>query len=253
MHARILSRVVFKLTTLAVFSIVATSLCSNASGQSNSGYFTDPSTGIVYRKSIRTVERPVVETRVEQRQQTVYRPQTITETTPQSRVVYTPVIEYVWEPRVHGRWNPFRTPTVKYHHVPRTHWETRNEVVEHTNTRTEWVPETRTVEEPQQVVRMEREEKTNYQVVGRVSTPQTNPSAGVSTAIASRLRPLDSNTAIASMNAATRIASSDNGRNKTQGGMRPNDLYPIAPPLPTTSVMPGSIIATDPSPPTIFR
>ena len=59
-----------------------------------------------------------------------------------------PVVEYKWEPRVQGRWNPFRPPTVAYQHVPHTCWEARNEVVHRTNTRTEWVAERRTVEVP---------------------------------------------------------------------------------------------------------
>jgi hypothetical protein len=256
MHARILSPVLFKLTTLAIASIATISLCADASGQGSAGYYTNPETGIVYRKVTQTVERPVVETRISQRQQTVYRPQTVTETTPHSRTVYTPVVEYQWEPRVRGRWNPFRQTTVEYQHVSRTHWERSEEVVERTNTRTEWVAEHRTFEVPQQVVRMEREETTNYQVVGRVPTPQTNPS-GVSTAIASRLRPLNAGSTIGPVNGpvngSAQIASSNNGRNKIQGGMRPNDLYPNAAPLPGSGSTNGGVgIANTPSP-TIFR
>lgn len=251
MNARIFSRVVFKVTTLAIVPIATSLLCSNASGQGSSGYYTDPDTGIIYRKVIRTVERPVVETKVEQRQQTIYRPQTVTETTPQPRTVFSPVVEYCWEPRLHGRWNPFQKPTWAYHHVARTHWERRDEMVEQTNTRTEWVAENRTIEVPKQVVRMEREETTDYQVVGRVPNRQANPS-GVSTAIASRLRPIDPGAL-----GSTRIASSDNGisgRNTSQGGMRPIDLHPG-----TTRLLPGpvssngGIVAGKPLPPTIFR
>lgn len=247
MHARIFSRVVFKLTTLAFAVITTTSLCPTASGQGGAGFYTDPDTGIVYQKVIQTVERPVVETRISQREQTVYRPQMITETTPQKRIVYSPVVEYVWEPRVHGRWNIFKRPTVKYHHVARTQWETREEVIERTNTRTEWVAEKRTIEVPQQVVRMEREERTNFKVVSRpMPTLQSNPD--VSAAIASRLRPIDSNPSIVPMNGSTRIAS----RNKIQGGLQPTNLAPSAPPLMPSTSTTGSVIASGPTAP-IFR
>jgi hypothetical protein len=199
------------------------------------GYETDPATGIVYRKVIRTVERPVVETTVQQRQQTVYRPQTVTEVKPETRTVYTPVVEYKWQPRLHGRWNPFQRPTVAYHHVPTTHWEPRSEVVQRTNTRTEWVAENRTIEEPRRVVRMTREQKVDYEPVGKVGTPQAGPTA--TSSIASRLRPLDSGTPIQPLNSGTQIAASTVGRMTSdpprrtigQGGLRATDLYPSGP------------------------
>ena len=245
MHARILSRVVGRVMTLAVVA-TGMALCSVESyGQGGAGYYTDPATGIVYQKNIKTVERPVVETTVEQREQTVYRPQTVTETKPQSRTIFTPVVEYKWEPRLHGRWNPFRPPTVAYHHVPNTRWEPRNEVVQRTNTRTEWVAEKRTIDVPQRIVRMQRDQQVDYEPVGQVAPQQANP-PGPSNAIASRLRPLDSNTQVvpfgqnrrlASSNAfaAPRIAASTVGRltsdpprrSTGQGGMRPTDLNPV--------------------------
>jgi hypothetical protein len=243
MIARIFSRVVFRVMTLAIAFTASATLCSNASGQGGAGYYTNPSTGIVYQKVTKTVERPVVETRIEQREQTVYRPQTVAETTPHSRTVYTPVVEYSWEPRLHGRWNPFRPPAVAYHHVPKTHWEQRNEVVQRTNMRTEWVAEKRTIEVPQRIVRMQREETTDYQVVGRVAPQQANPS-GASSAIASRLRPLDS---IPSSSQPTTTNSAQ--RTTGQGGMRPTELYRTASGMPVNG---GVGVANPPALP-IFR
>ncbi|TWU43109.1 hypothetical protein Q31b_21460 [Novipirellula aureliae] len=163
-----------------------------AAAQTGSGYYTNPETGIVYRQVTKTIERPVVETKVNKREQTIYRPETVTETKPETRTVYTPVVEYAWEPRMEGRWNPFKPPVVAYHHVPRTRWESRNEVVHRRSSRTQWVAETRTVEVPQQIVRMEREQKIDYEPIGRVASPPTSTES----AIASRLRPLDPNTPI---------------------------------------------------------
>ena len=117
-QATLIKRVALTVATGALSSLA---LCTPSVAQDNSnGYFTDPATGIVYRKVAKTIERPVIETKVQSRNQTIYRPQTVTETKPEARTVYQPVVEYKWEPRLHGRWNPFQRPTVAYHHVPET-------------------------------------------------------------------------------------------------------------------------------------
>jgi hypothetical protein len=242
MTARIFSRVVRRSITFAVAATAAMT-CTNSTAQNNAGYYTDPATGLVYRQVTRTIDRPVVETNVEKREQTIYRPQTVTETKPESRTTYSPVVEYKWEPRMHGRWNPFQKPTIAYHHIPETRWEARNEVVQRTNTRTEWVAEKRTVEVPKKIVRMQREQKVDYEPVGRVAPPESNP-PGPSSAIASRLRPLASTARVEAFSqpatqiaangfVAPRIASSTVGRltsdppprSNQQGGLRATDLY----------------------------
>lgn len=242
MNARISSQIVNHRIVIGAIGLCLTTLSSPAVAQNDAGYYTDPATGIVYRKVTKTIEKPVVETKMEQRQETVYRPQTVTETKPESRTIYSPVVQYQWEPKLHGRWNPFRQPTVAYHHVAKTHWEPRSEVIQRTNTRTEWVAEKRQIEVPQQFVRMERKQQVDFEAVGRV-TPQPSGPTGVSEAIASRLRPLDSHSRIeplgqsrfaSSAAAAPRIASNSVGRLTSdpprrttgQGGMRATDLYP---------------------------
>jgi hypothetical protein len=241
MHARIFSTVVDRTIAIALATTATLTFCSDAQAQSGSRYQTDPATGIVYEPRTTTIDRPVVETKVETREQTVFRPQTVTETRPENRTKYSPVVEYKWEPRLHGRWNPFSRPRIQYHHVGRTKWEARNEVVHRTNTRTDWVAEKRTIEVPTQTVRMQREQKTDYVAVGRVAPAQTTPP--VNTAIASRLRPLNSNETVAPISQSApliasdgftsrQIASSSVGRmssdpprrSVSQGGMRANDL-----------------------------
>ncbi len=207
MNVRIFSQVVCRAIRFAIIAAATLFFSSDAGAQSN-GLLTDPVSGIVYQPVTKTVERPVVETRVESRQQTVYRPQTVTESRPETRTYYTPVVEYKWQPRVHGRWNPFRQPTVAYHHVPSTHWERRNDMVQRTTTRTEWVAEQRTVDVPQRIVRMQRDQKVEYEPVGRVA-PQGASPPGASESIASRLRPLAANTRVIPMGQrVTRLASS---------------------------------------------
>ncbi len=244
MFARIFSVVVDRPIAISLATTVSLICCSNAAAQVASGLHTDPDTGIVYRKVTKTIERPVVETKVETREQTVYRPQTVTETRPENRTIYTPVVEYKWEPRLHGRWNPFQRPTVQYHQVGETRWEARNEVVQRTNTRTDWVAEKRSFDVPQRIVRMQREETVDWEAVGRVAPNQANP-PGINNAIASRLRPLNPNESVAPANsypqgatsysyAPPRIAASTVGRLTSdpprrsigQGGLRANDLAP---------------------------
>jgi hypothetical protein len=243
------------LTLCCVSQVYWTDACAQAP-VSPSGLYTDPHTGIVYRQVSKTVERPVIETKVEQQNQTVYRPETVTESKPENRTVYTPVVEYKWQPRLHGRWNPFQQPTVAYHHVPETRWEARNEVVNRTQSRTQWIAENRTVDVPRQLGRMQREQKTELEVVGKVATPTAN-APGPSNAIAARLRPLDSSARVEPLGDsrvattystpvytapsfsapsynAPQIAASTIGRmtsdpprrNTGQSGMRANDLYP---------------------------
>lgn len=239
MDSRIFSWVVYRVPTLAIMATAISVFSSEVYGQGSSGYLTDPDTGIVYRKVMKTIETPVIETRVDSSNQTVYRPQTVTETRPHSRTVYCPVVEYKMEPRVYGRWNPFKEPTVGYQQVPHTSWEPRNEVVHRTKTRTEWVAERRTVDVPTRVVRMRREQKVDYEPVGRVSQPSLGPTSN-NAAFAARLQPLSSGTPIGPIAAspvytAPRIASSTVGgpyasssRSESQQGMRPTDLAPVS-------------------------
>lgn len=240
MKTRILSWVVNRAVMFAIMATTIPVFSLTAFGQSGSGYLTDPATGIVYRKVTKTIDTPVVETHVNTSEQTVYRPQTVTETRPHARTVFCPVVEYKWEPRLQGRWNPFRAPTVAYQHVPHTSWEARNEVVHHTNTRTEWVAERRTVDVPTQIVRMQREQKVDFEPVGTVSQPQLGPPSATD-ALAARLRPLDNSATIqplgqSSFYGAPRLASStvsssygESTRSQSQEGMRPTDLAPMTP------------------------
>jgi hypothetical protein len=212
--------------------------------QDNSGYYTDPATGVVYRKVQRTIERPVVETQVRTQESTVYRPETVVSTRPETRTVYTPVVSYGWEPRLTNRWNPFSQPTVVYEHKPRTHWETRSETVNRQEVQTNWVAEHRKVDVPQQVVRMQREEKTDYEPVGKVASPtQAPPPNSAESAIAARLRPMDSNTRIEPLYGSSQpiaTVASTQPRNQYQRGMPASELYPNQTPVYGTPLPPAS-------------
>lgn len=220
---------------------VATPLLADNKSADSSGYFTDPATGIVYRKVHRTVERPIVETQMQTQASTYYRPETVYESRPETRTTYTPVVSYGWEPRLRNRWNPFAQPTIQYEHTPRMHWEARTETVERREARTNWVAEHRQTEVPKQIVKIQREEKVDYEAVGRVA----NPPNSADTSIASRLRPLDQSTPIAPLGstyASTASYPNDNfaGRSNDQTGLRATELAPSGgvhvTPLPPPSV-----------------
>lgn len=227
-------------TSLAVNSVFCSSACGQTTAAgSGSPYYTDPATGIVYRKVHRTIERPVVHTEVKQQESTIYRPETVVSVTPETRTVYTPVITHNWEPRVRGRWNPFVQPKLEYEHVPRTHWEARTETVERRQTQTNWVTERRRVDVPQQVVKIQREERIDYEPVGRVAPQQAvppNASMSPEAALAARLRPIDSTTPIAPLSGfgpvghpvlatQTLPPPAASTRSSDQIGMRATDLH----------------------------
>lgn len=235
------------------------------------GYYTDPKTGQVYRQITRTVERPEVTTTTERRERTVWTPKTVRETRPHARTLYTPVTEYRWVPRLHHRWNPFREPTVVYHHEPTTHWQARNEVVEQTTARTEWVAEKRVDEVPVTHRRIVREQRVEREPVGSLAPQQADPPGGKS-AVASRLRPLDSSELARIVpNGSVADGSLPNGRSDrpnpaspgasiatnpyrsaTQSGQRATDLVPSSEPSYRGTIPAGSI-ATPPGPLSIFR
>ncbi len=203
-----------------------------ASAEPTTGFFVDPATGIVYRQFRRSVERQVLETEVETREATVYRPEVVVEVRPDTRTVREPVVSYIWEPRVINRWNPFAMPTVRYEHVPKTHWESRDETVQQRETRTTWVPENRQVEVPKSVLKIRREELFEYKAVGRIPPEPGHDAASLSQAVATRLKPIASPLGDPRFLPAPTLAQSGISgdqvaeRSREQVGMRATELQP---------------------------
>jgi hypothetical protein len=128
--------------------------------------------GVTYRELRQVVRRPVNETRYEERQQTVWRPQVVTE-----------VQQMQWEPRWHGVLNPFKSPHVAYHAVPRTTWQPSVETVQSPVTKSEWVAETRTVRVPVTELRFAEEERiTRVPMAPTPGTLSRAPRGGASVA-----------------------------------------------------------------------
>lgn len=133
--------------------------------------------GVTYRETRRVVERPVNETHIERREQTVYREQYRTEVNESVRSVVTPVTEYQWTTVMRNRWNPFGRPYLAQELIPVQRWESRQEIVQRPVYRRELVPEVRTVEVPVTTQRLAQEE-----VITRVAVSGPAPAANVASA-----------------------------------------------------------------------
>ncbi|HZZ27446.1 MAG TPA: hypothetical protein VFE46_05505 [Pirellulales bacterium] len=119
---------------------------------------TDPQTGVQYQVTRQVYKRPVSETHIEQRPYVAYSEQQSIEYQPSYHTVYTPVTEYSWEPYMANRWNPFSSPTVGYHYVAHTRWDTRTEVTQVPLTRHDFVPEQHMAQVPVTTQRLVDEE-----------------------------------------------------------------------------------------------
>jgi hypothetical protein len=117
--------------------------------------------GVTYRVATHTVHRPVCETHYEDRQQTVYAEQVQTQFLPSQRTSYVPTVEYVTEPYVANRWNPFGQPYLAYRTVPRMRWEARTEAVQLPVVQRQVVPQQQTVKVPVTTQRFVDEEQTS--------------------------------------------------------------------------------------------
>ena len=155
--------------------------------------------GSQFVESTQTVRQPVANTTIERQEQTVYREEYTTAMHESQQTYLAPVTEYRWEPRVHGRLNPFRPPTVAYHLVPRTRWEPRSHTVRTPVTTRQLRPETRVVEIPHRQLGFSHQQQTTRTALApsgsavsgtTVVTAPSNASAG--TRVAARHHALPS-------------------------------------------------------------
>lgn len=115
--------------------------------------------GITYQETRRVVQRPVIETKYEQREQIFYREQYKTNMQQSYQTVQVPVTEYRTMACLQNRWNPFAQPYYTYRTVPTQRMEVRQQVVQMPVTTRELVPEKRIVQVPVTSQRMAEEEQ----------------------------------------------------------------------------------------------
>ena len=129
------------------FSLLGIGLLASLLPAQEVRYETDAQ-GNRYAVTRRIVRQPYTDVQMREEQQTVYAEQYSTEILESQQVVYTPVTEYAWEPRVHNWWNPLAPAYVAYHLRPHTRWEARVQTTQTPIVRRELVPEQRTVKRP---------------------------------------------------------------------------------------------------------
>jgi hypothetical protein len=122
--------------------------------------------GVTYRETRQVVRRPVVETRMEARDCTVYRDKFTTELQDTPRSFPVAITEYHWVPVWRRPLNPFAAPYLTYEMVPQTRWETRSDTMKTAVTRREVVPEKITQQVPVTTQRFVEDEIISRVAVG---------------------------------------------------------------------------------------
>ncbi len=140
--------------------------------------------GQTYRETRRIVQRPVSETRVEEREVPIYREQLTTQYVDSQRTYVTPVTEYHWETHLKGRWNPLVAPYFQQRLVPRTRWITRTEPIQVPVVRREMVAGTRVERFPVTTRRFVEEEQISRVAIN--DGPASSDPFASSTAVARR-------------------------------------------------------------------
>lgn len=128
--------------------LLALALAPRVARSQDVKYTEDPATGITYRETTTTITKQIPQTVMQNTEHTVLRGQWRADTQDVVRTYQIPITEYRWETYWQNRYNPFVEPTLAYHLVPRTRWETRTEVVKVPVTRYETVPDKVTVPVP---------------------------------------------------------------------------------------------------------
>jgi hypothetical protein len=140
--------------------------------------------GTLIQETRQIIRRPVSETRLQERERTVYREQLTHDYQDTYRVYQAPVTEYRWETRLEGLLNPFVGPHLVQRLVPRTRWETHTEVVQAPVLRRELVPVTQIERVPVTTRRIVDEEVIRRVAIGDAG--DADPFSRDSTGLASR-------------------------------------------------------------------
>jgi hypothetical protein len=170
-------RIYLPLAILAALSAFGVGLPAERAAADEVRYYVKD--GITYRETRRVVQRPVVETKYERREQIFYREQYKTNMQQSYRTVQVPVTEYRTMACLQNRWNPFAQPYYTYRTVPTQRMEVRQQVVQLPVTTRELVPEKRIVQVPVTSQRMAQEEQITRVAVSAV--PAGTPVYGQST------------------------------------------------------------------------
>jgi hypothetical protein len=98
---------------------------------------------------VRRMEKtPVTHTELEERVETIYRTEHVTEFREETRTAWVPTTQYRYQPRWQYFWNPLIPPQAGYVLKPVVRWELRTQTVRIPVTAQRIVPETKVVHVP---------------------------------------------------------------------------------------------------------
>lgn len=104
--------------------------------------------GVRMQVSSRVVQRIVPVTEMQDRSQTYYTQQVVTDNVSTQQVYMVPVTQYQMVSELRGRFNPFVTPYWTHHYQPVTTWHQQVANVTVPVNRVNWVPQTTTYQVP---------------------------------------------------------------------------------------------------------
>ncbi len=126
----------------------------------------EDSNGTIWQETRTRYRKPVSETKMVQREETIERDSYTTEIKDSYHTTYTPVTQYRWEPRWHGRWNPFQSPRLVYHWMPVKAWQAAHTPVQVPVTTRTAVPERRLVQVPVTTLKFVDDEQVSRVPIG---------------------------------------------------------------------------------------
>lgn len=149
---------------LAGFGIQAT-----FAQESSSFLYTDPATGIQYRKEYETLERPMIRQASESREIATMQAKVVRQWEMVPATQYVAVQREVWHPQWRGGWNPLAPSTLHFKPKAEIVWEARPVMTPQSTAYTQWVEHREAVEIPKNYASIHREQVERWVAVGPVS------------------------------------------------------------------------------------
>lgn len=148
---------------LAVSGVQATT-----AQEASSFLYTDPATGIQYRKEYETLERPMIRQASESREVATMQAKVVRQWEMVPATQYVAVQREVWHPQWRGGWNPLTPSTLYFKPKAEIVWEARPVMTPQSKAYTQWVEHRETVEIPKNYASIHREQIERWVAVGPV-------------------------------------------------------------------------------------
>ncbi len=136
-------------------------------GQDSTPYlYTDPATGIQYRKEYETLERPMIRQASETREIATMQAKVVRQWEMVPATQYVAVQREVWHPQWRGVWNPLAPATLHFKPKAEVVWEARPVMTPRATDYTQWVEHRETIEIPKNYASIHREQVERWVAVG---------------------------------------------------------------------------------------